>query len=147
MSADYVFAVRLERDGTDPGFVVTCAELPEVVTQGESREDALAQAGDAIEEAVAGRLRRGEPVPVGSPMDDCADLVPLSPVLAAKAALSRALEEAGTTRVALAEVIGCDEKEVRRLLDPRHASKMARLARALDALGKTLVLRVVDRVA
>ena len=147
MSADYVYAVRLEEDEADGGFVVTCADLPEVVSQGETREEALEQAADAIEEAVAGRLRLGQSVPVGLLGGDGRDLVPLAPVMAAKAALSRALKEAGMTRVALAGVIGCDEKEVRRLLDPRHASKMPRLARALEALGKTLVLRVVDRVA
>ncbi len=35
-----------------------------------------------------------------------------------------------------------DEKEVRRLLDPRHASKMSRLEFALAALGQQLVVGV-----
>ena len=46
------------------------------------------------------------------------------------------------TQVELAARLHCDEKEVRRLLDPRHASKMSRLESALAALGQQLVVSV-----
>jgi hypothetical protein len=35
------------------------------------------------------------------------------------------------------------EKEVRRMLDPGHVSKIPRIARALQALGKRLQISVV----
>jgi antitoxin HicB len=47
----------------EAGFVVTFADLPEAITQGEDETDALAQAADALEEAVAGRMKRGEVLP------------------------------------------------------------------------------------
>ena len=46
------------------GFVVTCRGLPEVITQGENVEDALAQAVDAMDEAFAARMRSNEDFPV-----------------------------------------------------------------------------------
>ncbi|HZA29600.1 MAG TPA: type II toxin-antitoxin system HicB family antitoxin [Gammaproteobacteria bacterium] len=45
------------------GFVVTCRDLPEVITQGENIEGALAQAVDAMDEAFAARMRSNEDFP------------------------------------------------------------------------------------
>ena len=58
------------------------------------------------------------------------------------AALYLAMREAELTNVQLARKLGCDEKEVRRMLDPRHPTKLPRIKEALDALGKRLVLSV-----
>jgi len=147
MAREYAYSVVLTPDEEDGGFVVTCPDLPEAVTQGEDRADALEQAADAIEEAVAGRLRRGDEIPAPSLPCGHAGVVALRSVMAAKAALTLAMREANLSQTALAARLGCDEKEVRRLLDPRHPSKMPRLERALRTLGKGLVVRVVERVA
>ena len=40
---------------------MTFEDLPEAITQGETIAEALAEAADALEEAIAGRLRRGNP--------------------------------------------------------------------------------------
>jgi len=44
--------------------------------------------------------------------------------------------------VELAKRLQCDEKEVRRLLDVRHPSKLAHLEVALAALGQQLIVGV-----
>jgi antitoxin HicB len=62
--------------------------------------------------------------------------------MAAKAALYLAMGEAGMTNVQLARKLGCDEKEVRRMLDPRHPTKLPRIEEALDVFGKRLVVSV-----
>ena len=56
------YAVRLE-PAKDGGYVVTCRDLPEVVTQGDDLEGALAQASDAMDEAFAARIDDGEDFP------------------------------------------------------------------------------------
>jgi antitoxin HicB len=61
---------------------------------------------------------------------------------AAKAALYVALRQRQLTQVELAARLQCDEKEVRRLLDPRHASKLSRLEAALARLGQQIVISV-----
>ena len=66
--------------------------------------------------------------------------VPASLGVAAKAAFARAFAESGMTRVALAEELGLGETEIRRMLDPEHATKLDRLNQALPALGRRLVL-------
>jgi len=64
--------------------------------------------------------------------------------MAAKAALYLAMRQAGVTNVQLAEKLGCDEREIRRMLDPRHATKLPRIKEALAVLGKRLVLGVEE---
>ncbi|MFQ5693477.1 MAG: type II toxin-antitoxin system HicB family antitoxin [Nitrospinota bacterium] len=122
------------------GFVVTFADFSEAITQGDDEADALAEAADCLEEAVAGRIAHGEPIPDPSPGGKGAHAVALPAQMAAKAALYLAMREAGITKVELARRLECDEKEVRRLLNPRHPSKLARIEAALAALGKRLVV-------
>ena len=45
------------------GFIVTVPALPEVGTQGETRDEALANARAATELVLEHRLSRGEPIP------------------------------------------------------------------------------------
>lgn len=68
--------------------------------------------------------------------------VALDPLVAAKAALYLALGEAGLGKLALAKRLGCDQKEIRRLLDPRQRSGLDRIAAALEALGAVLRVRL-----
>ncbi len=61
MTASYTYSVILE-PAEEGGFVVHVPALPEICTEGETEEEALAMAKDAIELAIASRLERGEPV-------------------------------------------------------------------------------------
>jgi antitoxin HicB len=63
------YPVTLTADPVDGGFVVTFRDLPEAITQGETMIEALSEAADALEEAVAGRIRRGDPIPAPSPAE------------------------------------------------------------------------------
>jgi antitoxin HicB len=144
---DFSYPVTLTADRSDGGFVVTFPDLPEAITQGDDIAEALAQGADALEEAVAGRIRRGEDIPVPSRAQGGQRVVPVPAQTAAKAALYLALREAGLSKSQLAARLGCDEKEVRRLLDPRHPSKLPRLQAALAALGKRLALRLESEAA
>ena len=61
----YSYPVTLapEEDGT---FVVRFEDFPEAITQGDDIEDALAQAADCLEEAVANRMAMGLSIPIPS---------------------------------------------------------------------------------
>ena len=146
MSHEFAYPVTLTPDEEDGGLVVTFEDIPEAITQGETQGEALAQAADALEEAIAGRIRRGDPIPEPSPGGDRLR-VPVPAQTAAKAALYLALQETGISRSELASRLGCDEKEVCRLLDPRHPSKLPRIQRALAALGKGLAVTLVNEAA
>jgi len=114
--------------------------MPEAITQGDDRTDALREAADCLEEAVANRIVMGLSLPLPSPLKKHQYAVPLPAQTAAKTALYVALQEAQITKAELAKRLGCDEKEVRRLLDPRHPSKLPRIESALAAVGQRLVV-------
>jgi antitoxin HicB len=58
--------------------------------------------------------------------------------MAAKAALYITMRETGTNNTALAAKMGLAETEIRRMLDPRHATKIGRLEDALALLGRRI---------
>lgn len=137
---DFVYPVTLTKSTDLGGFVVTFKDVPEAITQGEDLADALWQAADCLEEAIAGRIRRGDVIPSPSKPKKGQRLIPVPAPMAAKAALYLAMREAKISNVEMARRLGYDEKEVRRMLDPRHATKLPRIQAALELLGKRLVL-------
>ena len=124
------------------GYVVTCRDLPELVTQGETVDDALEQAADAMDEVFAAYLTEGVDFPQASKAKRREHLVAPPAETVAKAALSVAMRQAGISKVQLAKRLGVDEKEVRRLLDPHYGSKLPRIAKAMGLLGQRLVIGV-----
>ena len=122
------------------GYVVTCRDLPELVTQGESVDDALEQAADAMDEVFATYLTEGLDLPPPSKARRREHLVAPPAEAVAKAALYVAMRQAGISKVQLAKRLGVDEKEVRRLLDPHYGSKLPRIAKAISLLGQRLVI-------
>ena len=58
----------------------------------------------------------------------------------AKAAPYVAMREAGLCKTQLAVRLGVAGKEVRRLLDPHHGSKLSRIAQAFSLLGRRLMV-------
>jgi antitoxin HicB len=122
------------------GFVVNFLDIPEAITQGEDVKDALREASDCLEEAVANRIAMGLPIPKPSPITKERYPVMLPAQMALKAALYTTMGQSGISKVELARRLHCDEKEVRRLLDPRHPSKLPRIEAALAAIGQKLVI-------
>jgi antitoxin HicB len=135
----FEYAVKLE-PADEGGFVVTCRDLPQLVTQGEDVADALSEATDAMDEVFAAYMQGKLTFPVPSKARRGEYSVAPPAETMAKAALYVAMKEANVTNVQLAKQLGVDEKEVRRLLDPHYASKLPRIAQAVAMLGKRLVI-------
>lgn len=136
----FVYPARFEPGEKAGVLVVTFRDVPEAITQGDGAKDAVWQAADCLEEAIAGRMADGREIPVASRAARGEKQIPLPAPMAAKAALYLALREAGMTNTQLARKLGCDEKEVRRMLDPKHPTKLPRIREALETLGKRLVV-------
>jgi antitoxin HicB len=140
----YEYPVTLVPDENDGGFVVTFEDYPEAITQGENVADALREAEDCLEEAVANRIVRGVELPRPSPPKAGQSVISLPAPTAVKAAFYCAIRELNASKVELAITLGIDEKEVRRLLDPHHGSKLTRIDELLRMLGKRLTIRLDD---
>ncbi len=120
--------------------VVSFRDLPECLTSGTNQAVALAEARDALEEAVAARIDDDEPIPTPSRRRTGEHLIAVPPDMAAKAAFVLALRASGLSRNAFAQRLGVDEKVVRRMLDPRHHTAANRIHKALRVLGQELIV-------
>ena len=144
MTEQFAYPATIEHD--EAGFyLVIFPDLPEAATNGLSEDEALAEAEDALEEAIAGRINRGEPIPHPSHAGTGQIIVPIPAQMAIKTALYMAVKEQRIRNSELARRLGADEKEIRRLLDPHHRSKLPRLEAALAVLGKKLVIGIESR--
>ena len=138
----FSFPVTLTTDEVDGGFTVTFRDLPEAITQGENIEDALNEAADCLEEAIANRVVRRLEIPTPSEANDNEYLITTPLQTSFKASIWLAMQEKNINQTQLAKNLNVDEKEVRRILNPSHNTKLETLERSLLALGKRPVLYV-----
>lgn len=134
MSIAYPYELSPQPEG---GFTATFPDVPEAITQGETEQEAASMAEDALVTALSFYTDRAEPLPRPSPARGrSVSFVP--PLVAAKLALHDAMLTAGVSNVALARQLGTDEKNVRRLRDPLHQSRIGQIDAALRLLGKRI---------
>ena len=137
----FIYPAFLKRVSDDE-VVVTFRDFSECHTAGRDELDALAEAQDALAEAIAGRIDDGEPIPKPSARRSGELLVPVPTEIASKAALAIACRQTELSQAALARILDVDQETVSHMLDPRHATDTASISRALRILGSELVLEV-----
>ena len=124
------------------------ATFPDVYganTGGWSWEETVEMARDCLGVALGMCVKAREDIPAPSPLVEGQVLISVAPIVAAKIALYAAMREQDISNVALATRLGLQENAVRRLLDPGHRSHIASVEKALEAVGRSLV--VEDRAA
>jgi antitoxin HicB len=141
-TATYPASIHREDDGKE--FLVRFTDLPEALTSGDDMEDSLVQAADCLAESLAGRIRRGDPIPAPSRLKRGQHPIGVPLYLAPKLALYLAMRESGLRNTELAKRLGVSETVIRRMLDPKHNTKPARIQAALNALGKRIVVSFED---
>ena len=137
----YAYPCQLTPD-EDGGFVATFPDVPEAITGGDDRAEALAMAEDALATALAGYVHEKWEIPTPSEPVDGQFSVPVPSVVAAKLALYSAMRAQRITKVELAERLGVSESAVRKLTNPDHRSHMSQVQRALREVGRRLKVEV-----
>jgi antitoxin HicB len=130
--------------GSDGRTLVEFVDLPRVATDGKDRREAFEEAMDALGSDLSIRLTRREEIPVPSTAKRGHRLVPVPLWLAPKLALYLAMRDQQVNNSELARRLGVHERVVRRMLDPRHATKTERIQAALTILGKQMTVEVRD---
>jgi len=138
----YVFPARIEQD-REKRWVVNFPDVPEALTDGANQEEALHEAADALGAALAGYVHERRTIPGPSRVTASQVPVTVPPLVAAKLALYQAMHDQEVTNVELARRLGVTEAIVRRLLDPDYSSKIEKVEKALEALGKHLIVEAV----
>jgi antitoxin HicB len=133
------YAVTLAPD--DNGTIlVTVPDLPDAVTFGKDREDALERAVDAIETALMGAMTAREDI--RAPKSSGADSVALPALVSAKVALYQAMRAEGVGKATLAKRLDVALPQIDRMLDLRHSSRLDAIERAFAALGREMEIVV-----
>ena len=126
----------------DGGYVVTFRDIPEAITQGDSREEAIAMAADALATAMEFYFEDRRQVPAPSPRRHGEVDVDLPASLSAKVLLLNELLAQRVTNAELARRLGTTPQVVTRIVDLGHATKVDTIADALRVLGRRLEISV-----
>ena len=136
------YPVKLTRQAVG-NFAVSFPDIPEALTLGETEEEALRHALDALETALDFYFEHDRPVPKPSAPKRGQRLVELPASVWAKVLLFNEPLAQEVRPAELARRLAIPRQHVNRLLDPRHATKIDSIAAALKALGRTLEMEAV----
>jgi len=121
------------------GFTVTFPDLPEAITEGDSREEAVFNATEVLGLCLDVRMEQGEALPRPTRMDGGVWITP--PASAQVAIALRQIREAqGKTLSDMARLLGTSWPAAQRLERPNANPTLRQLDRAAAAVGKRLVL-------
>ena len=132
---EFVYPARLAGE-PDGRYTVTFPDLPDAITQGEDRDDAIAMAADCLAETIGARIAERDDIPAPSSPKRGQVRVAVPVHVAIKAALYVAMKQEGVSMSALARTLEGQHVQVRRLLDPGQASSIKRIDQALAAIGR-----------
>jgi antitoxin HicB len=137
------FPVKLTHDKESAGFVVTFPDIPEAITQGETVEEAMAMAQDALETALDFYFDDRRPVPIPSRPKRGQRLVSLPLSIEAKVLLLNEMVRQRVRPAELARRMRTSPQAVNRLVNLRYVSKIDGIAGAMAALGKSLEIQAL----
>jgi len=123
------------------GFTVTFPDIPEAITEGDTREEALFHAADVLTLCLDERLESGDALPVASKVKGGVWVEPAAAIQAA-VAVRTARQHQGLTLAELARALGTSWAAAQKLESPRANPTIKQLERTAAALGKRLVLSV-----
>jgi antitoxin HicB len=142
------YPVTLTRDDNNT-IMVTFPDVPEAVTYGDTRVEALKRAPDALLTIFDALMKDRRPIPAPSPIRPGRPAVDVPALESAKIGLYEAMRAAGVNKSELARRLQWHLPQVDRVLNVRHGSQLEQLEAALAVLGQRLVVQVepVPRVA
>lgn len=115
-------------------------DIPEALTGGDTREEALAMAQDALVTAFDFYFEDRQEIPM--PSVEGEEFVEVPASVTAKVLLLNALVQTGTSNAELARLMGTRPQEVQRIVSLAHSTKIDTIQSALKALGLRLEISV-----
>ena len=142
----FTYPATIKDDG-EGNFLVTFRDIPFAATEGSTMDEALTEAQDCLETAIASCVKDKENIPIPSKFEKGDYPIRLPAQTAAKTALYIAIKKSGLSNSELARRLGSDEKEIRRMIDPWHPTKLPRIETALATLGYGLSVTMLEPAA
>ncbi|MBF0502375.1 MAG: type II toxin-antitoxin system HicB family antitoxin [Candidatus Riflebacteria bacterium] len=140
MNLCYPVTLKTYKNGT---VGATFPDVPEAITCGKTADEAVGMAADALVVALSSYLDDRRQIPSPSKRQRGQTVLWLPPRVALKAAIHNAMISRGMLQSELAEKLGIDARQVRRLIDFDHESRLSQLDAALEALGLRATIGIV----
>ncbi len=137
------YRVKLTPDDNDT-FLVTSPDFPEVITFGDTRNDALKYAAGAFREIIAGYMHDKKPIPSPSKVRAKDDFITLPLQTELKIRMYESLRDSGMKKSELARKMKLHRQEMERLLDFNKSTNLDRIESAFAAMGKRISFEVSD---
>lgn len=134
----YPARLQKERDG----YVVSFRDIPEALTSGSTKMEAIEMAGDALATAMEFYFEDRRLVPMPTKVRKGEELIDLPASVAVKVLLLNEMLKENVTPSKLAKKLDTSPQTVTRIVDLHHATKIDTLAEAFKAIGKTLTFSV-----
>ena len=125
-------------------FSVTFPDVPGAVTFGDTREEALDRAQDALLTVFDAYMKDRREIPEPSRAAKSAEMIEIPALDFAKIELYRAMRDARVGKTELAKRLDWHLPQVDRVLKMKHGSQFDQMESAFAALGKRLVIAVED---
>lgn len=132
------YPINLKADGN--GWMVTFPDIPEALTGGATREEALAMAHDALVTALDFYFEDKREIPAPSKAKRGQETVSLPASQWAKVLLLNEMVRQKKRPTDLARKMGTTPQAFNRITDLHHATKIDQIDQALGFLGKRLEL-------
>ena len=136
------YPVKLTADRESGGYVVTFPDIPEALTQGETVEEAMRMAQEALVTALDFYFDEQRPVPMPSAKKPGQRTVSLPLSIEAKILLLNEMVRQQVRPAELARKMRMSPQAINRLVNLKYASKIDGIEGALEALGKKIQIRV-----
>lgn len=134
------YPARIKR--TDDGYAVTFRDIPEANTQGETFEEAVEMAEDALLTALTFYFEDNRTIPAPSKPKLKETLIDLPISASIKVVLLNTLLETRVSHSKLAKRMGIAPQQVTRIVNLNHTTKIDTLEAAFKALGRELKISV-----
>jgi antitoxin HicB len=135
MAFGYRYTLARQANGW---WLVRFPGIPEALTEGETKEEARANAVDCVIAALEGYMKSVAPLPRQGAGHSGADRAVLPSLVTAKLAVYEIMRTRGWSKLKLARELGMPENSVRRLLDLRHRSQMWVIDEAMARMNAEL---------
>src|SRR5215831_11777783 len=135
MAFGYRYKIERQENGW---WLVRFPGIPEALTEGETEEEARANARDCVIVALEGYMKAGKALPREGARHSGLDRAALPSLITAKLAVYETMRSRGWSKLKLAKELGMSENAVRWLLDLHRSSHMWIIDEALAKMNAEL---------
>lgn len=138
MKNQFAYPAKIVQDGNL--FVITFRDVPQAITQTDSKEKVVSAAIDVLKDAASIYMDDGEDFPLASKRHKGETLIELPLSFVAKIILHNAMLKNRIRQADLARSLNLPTSEIARIINPRTKIKIDTLADAIKSAGGQIAL-------